>query len=193
MYRANTWKPYWDGRTRWILLVLYQQKGLFLPERLSCVRLQVLLSKWSGSVDSCILLNSSVNKILPKRTIQPREKTPILFWTSLATIYHEGVFRWWQYSKQKFFTIKNSFGTFKACFRYLQRAMDINTSTSFIFLLNITQQFWNIEEGDSRTEPWLNMNLEKRAKPATSSLSFKRVLNEKKVTDIRNILTLFFE
>ena len=115
------------------------------------------------------------------------------FCTSLATIYHEGVFRWWQYSKQKFFTIKNSFGTFKACFRYLQRAMDINTSTSFIFLLSITQQFWNIEEGNSRTEPWLNMNLEKRAKPATSSLSFKRVLNEKKVTDIRNILTLFFE
>ena len=39
----------------------------------------------------------------------------------------------------------------------------------------------------------LALNLEKRVKRATSNLSFKRVLNEKKATDICNTLTLFFE
>lgn len=67
--------------TKWTLLGLYRQKKLFSPERLSCVRFKVLISKCSDKRTrkrACLqyfFLNSSINKMFWKRAILPREKT----------------------------------------------------------------------------------------------------------------------
>ena len=90
------------------------------------------------------------------------------FCISFAPTYHEGIFRWWQYSRAKFFsykwfraqiTIKNSFGLLKACFWFSKRVMDKYTSSSFISLFNITQQFRVTEGKNSRTEPCVSLEL----------------------------------
>lgn len=81
-------------------------------------------------------------------------------------------------------------------FRFLQRAMDININTlpqvlySCLALHNYLELY---KEKISKQSLALTLNLEKRVEPATSNLSFNRVLNEKKATDVHNTLTLSFE
>ena len=55
--------------------------------------------------------------------------------------------------------------------------------SSFISSLSITLILWVTEGKNSRTEP--SVSPENRVQPATSNLSLKGFLNEKKATDIR--------
>ena len=81
-------------------------------------------------------------------------------------------------------------------FRFLQHAMDININTlpqvlySCLALYNYFELY---KEKISKQSLALTLNLEKRVQPATSNLSFNRVFNEKKATDVHNTLTLSFE
>ena len=139
---------------------------------------------------SIIFLNSSINKMLWKRTtITTRSylSFPIRwFCISFAPTYHEGIFRWWQYSRAKFFsytwfrvqiTIKNSFGLLKARFDA--------QNVLFISLFNITQLFRVTEGKNSRTEPLVNLELWETSTTYDKQLSFKGFLNEKKGKNIR--------
>ena len=147
VHRDNAWHPYWDSRTKWTLLGLYKQKGLFFPKRSSCAQLKILLSKVSDKMARKrawfpqFFLNSSVNKMLWKGTIPQSESPSDPMKFSYLVILHilcfhlSWVSRWWEYSRPKFFsykwssariTIKNSFGLLKARFRCSQRVVDIN-------------------------------------------------------------------
>ena len=139
---------------------------------------------------SIIFLNSSINKMLWKRTtITTRSylSFPIRwFCISFAPTYHEGIFRWWQYSRAKFFsytwfrvqiTIKNSFGLLKARFDA--------QNVLFISLFNITQLFRVTEGKNSRTEPLVSLELWETSTTYDKQLSFKGFLNEKKGKNIR--------
>ena len=64
---------------------------------------------------------------------------------------------------------------------------------SFIFLVSLTQYFELQNENPPKQSLALVLNFEKQVQFVTSNLFFKRVLNEKKATDIRDTLTLFFE
>ena len=99
-------------------------------------------------------------------------------------------------SKEKFFSykwssariaIKNSFGSLKAHFRCLQRAVDnsINTLPQVLYLCLALHNYFELQKEKISEQSLEKQRFEKRVQPATSNLSFKRFLNEKKATDIR--------
>ena len=116
------------------------------------------------------------------------------FSISVTPIYHDGVFRWWKYLREKFFsykwpsahlTIKSLFGTLKASFRCLQRAVDININTfpKFLYLFLTLHNYFELQK-EKIPENSLALSFEKRVQPATSNLLFTRFLNEN-AKDIR--------
>ena len=119
-----------------------------------------------------------------------------------APIYHDGIFRWWEYSREKFFsykwssariTIKNSFFTLKACFRCVQRAMDININNlpQVLYVRLALHNYFELQkEKNPEQSLALALSFVKRVEPATSSLSFITVLKEKKATDILYYLNI---
>ena len=74
--------------------------------------------------------------------------------------------------------------------------MDININT-LPRVLHSWLALYNCFELQKETIPGQSLefalNFEEHVQPATINLSLERALNEKKATDIRNTLTLFFE
>ena len=206
MHRGNTWHPYWDSRTKWTLLGLFKQEWLFLPKRSSCAQLKILLSNVSDKMARKPALfpqfffNSSVNKILWKGTI-PQFESPSD--TIQVFLFDDSAYLLFPFIMTEFSGGGNIQDQSSSAINSLVHVSQLRINlvhwkpvwdayslriliypcSSFISSLSITQLLWVTEEKKSRTEPCVSP--EKRVQPATSNLSFKGFLNEKKVTDTR--------